>query len=162
MQIASTKAAQLASVLLATLLASCATTSGARPPWVESNNGRLASAKRVPIGSDRILLLDAAAEEATVKWMQGTGVESVPIKDVDAGIVRGVSKRGLSDLDSSWYLVRAVGDGGGGVFFAFESGLEVHVVYNNLGPCKPLYNRVVAIQLNTPPERVFADCGGGR
>jgi hypothetical protein len=162
MQIAITKALQLASVLLAALLTACATTSGATAPWVESNNGRPVSAKRVPIGSDRILLLDAAAEEAAIKWMQGAGVESASIKDVDAGIVNGVQKRGVSDLDSSWYLVRAVGDGGGGVFSGFESGFEVHVVYNNLGPCKPLYNRVVAIRLDTPPHRVFADCGGGR
>jgi hypothetical protein len=48
------------------------------------------------------------------------------------------------------------------MFFGFQSGHEVYVMYNKLGPCKPLYNRVVAVQLEAPPRRVFADCGGGR
>lgn len=162
MQLASVKLLPRVSVLLAALLTSCATTSGSKAPWVESNNGRPVSTNRVPIGPDRILLLDAAAEAAAIKWMQGAGVESVSIEDVDAGIADGVDAKGLSDLDSSWYLVRAVGDGGGGVFFGFESGFEVHVVYNNLGPCKPLYNRAVVMRLDKRPRRVFADCGGGR
>lgn len=45
--------------------------------------------------------------------MQGAAIESISIKDVCARIKNGVIQRGLSDLDSSWYLVRAVGDGDG-------------------------------------------------
>jgi hypothetical protein len=149
-------------LLLSASLTSCATSAGTELSWVESGNGREGGAKRVPIGSDRIVLLGAAAEAAAIDWMQNTGVESIPISDLNAEMSIVVIRDGLGGPNSTWYLVRAIGDGGGGVFSGFESGADVYVVYNKLGSCKPLYSRVVAIRLDAPPRRVFADCGGGR
>jgi len=155
-----TCAGLLPALTVAFTLTSCASLPVGDPDWVEPSNGRIGPLESNRVDAGRIAVLDGPAELTAVSRMGQSGVKLALLADAGVHIDDLNLPQDRAGKAGSWYLIRALGDAGGGEFSAFNSDAGVYIIFNRFGACTLPVRRVVAIRLDSPPVQVFAGCSG--
>lgn len=128
--------------------------------WMDASAGRVNPGNADELSADRIDILDSEDEEKARLWLSSSGRRVSRLSEMpgfsELNYVRNNARTPAGDL----YLVRAVSDGGGGVFSVYVNENGVMVLYSVMGNCVPSEMRVLLMRLDAVPKGVYGGCGG--